>query len=365
MFQTPSESVHDGIMGSIQLPHSQNIPESNFYDLSWPNQTPFQLMDTGNLVAESVPKQSANLQNEFQSQMAPAQGQLFSPTTNGKICEVVQPRSSIQTSAEVSRVIELDSKSSCIQKLSQLNTELFEHSSTVPPLDIYTTSTNLEDYLIYRSKYSLEDTFRLTQSLIDMYPIFLNAFLPPPLAQSSSTNGSWLIASSDFENSQISLSPSRSTADARKSRLDHSSILLIISCHLRLISIYEALCNHMRMCFKEGGIITMPRQAIIEAPPLKIGNYCPPPSAAVGMQMLLLVQFGLQLYNYAAELASEIERCGKESTTNDSPHVRNESDDTLVLTRGAAEHVKSAALKMAQDLGAMRDQALQARFSNN
>ncbi len=96
------------------------------------------------------------------------------------------------------------------------------------------------------------------------------------------------------------------------------------------------------------------RQASLKVPQLTIGTYCTPPSSAVPMQMLLLIQFASQLFNYAADLSSEIE--GQRSGHQGSPHEVT----TLALTRAAAANVKDRAGYMAQELGTLRGMMLHA-----
>jgi len=60
--------------------------------------------------------------------------------------------------------------------------------------------------------------------------------------------------------------------------------------------------QHMKICFDERGVVKPPQQATLSVPQLKIGDFTPPPSAAIPMQMLLLVQFASRLFNYAGRL---------------------------------------------------------------
>jgi hypothetical protein len=370
MFERPQPEIIEVMATPSPFP-SQSPHASAFYDLNWANQNPFQIMEVNNFVAVNAQEQSTNVERGFPPQNESALGLVTKPRTNFNVSEVPRPYSNhempVGTSNRWARteLVELESKGDCIRKLSQINIELFEHSNTVPPLSIYDPSSNLEDFLRYRSKYALEDTFRLTQGLIDIYPTFLDAFLAPPTLPSSSHKVSWStnIISTDaqFEGSRVTSTPfPGSTTGGIKFSLDHSSILFIISCHTRLIAIYEALFDHMRVCFKQGGIAMMPRK-VLDIPHLKIGNYKPSPTSAVSLQMHLLVQFSSQLFNCAADLASEIDKHDEGTSRADSSgHERDE----VLVTRAAAEQVKNAALKMAQDLGAMRDQAVQGRFAN-
>ena len=114
----------------------------------------------------------------------------------------------------------------------------------------------------------------------------------------------------------------------------------------------------MQLCFEQGGIARTPQQATLNIPQLKIGDFAPPPSAAVPMQMLLLVQFATRLSNYAADLAEEIREPEEESPQSESSN-ESSSNETLALTRAAAENVKSRANNMSQELSTMRVLMLQ------
>ncbi|KAE8454299.1 hypothetical protein EG329_005224 [Mollisiaceae sp. DMI_Dod_QoI] len=258
-------------------------------------------------------------------------------------------------------ICETESTSSCIGKLSQLSSDLFQHSQTLPPLSIHDPEcadedgymrSELKDY----SQYFIEETFRLTQGLIDIYPSFLTSVLNNNQPQAPSPSFDWV----DTTQSESSINtPPEEIGDPPlppppKPPLDHSSILLILSCHLRVIEIYEQLFKHMQVCIKQKGIPMTRRQASLKVPQLTIGTYCPPPSSAVPMQMLLLIQFASQLFNYAADLSSEIE--GQRSGHQGSPHEVT----TLALTRAAAANVKDRAGYMAQELGTLRGMMLHA-----
>jgi hypothetical protein len=265
-------------------------------------------------------------------------------------------------------ILEPDSESNCVRKLSQLSIDLFEHSNTVPPLSIYDSPPrNVEEDSVYLgpqdySKYHPDETFRLTQSLVDIYPTFLNAFLPHSTSQSSNASSTWSsdsMSNTYFETAQHPIASSTSSSRSSTIQtLDHPSILLILTCHLRLIDIYETLFKHMHACFEQGGIARTPQQATLKAASLKIGSFEPPPSAAIPMQMLLMVQFASQLFNYAADLALEIGE-SEGGTPSSGSSNGTSSDDTLALTRAAAENVKSRASKMSQELGVMRALMLQ------
>jgi hypothetical protein len=345
---------------SNTLPAFQNFPDSTFDDLNLGSQAPFLSMDFSGIQARKEANLNRTIRNtsNLTDCLPPQQSDLDSfrySTKWGQAIELLEPQS----------------ESDCISKLSNLSRDLYEHGNTVPPLTIYDppsafmgddrTSQGTQNCLEL-SNYRVDETLRLTQCLIDIYPTFLNAFLSHPASQSS--NAGSTLPPDRTSNTYLGTAPNLPTSltgssqDHTLETLDHASILLILSCHLRLISIYEALFHHMKQCYSQGGISVTPSQAALNVPPLRIGNFTPPPSAAVPMQMLLVVQFASRLFNYAADLASEIG--DPEQGTPQSDSLNGDStDDTLALTRATAENVKNRASKMSQELGAMRSIMLQ------
>ncbi|KAL2064363.1 hypothetical protein VTL71DRAFT_4857 [Oculimacula yallundae] len=250
----------------------------------------------------------------------------------------------------------VDSIPKFIRKLSQLNVDLSDHKSTLPPLSIHDDlPPELDTEPPQKDDYVLEDTFRLTQSLIEIYPTFLHLFINPMPSSQITTPESEFLGSDTFGSDATPPSDetSSSTSSSPKHALDHASILLVISCHLRVIDIFDILFKHMETCISQKGMVKNARQAALSAPTLSIGTYLPPPSAAVPMQMLLLVQFATQLYDYAVDLASEIPYPQDKSSSGGTV------DSTLLLTKAAAENVKERAASMSQRLSGLRAEMLQ------
>jgi hypothetical protein len=360
---------------SSSFPLSNIFPDSTFDEVDLAGQTPFLPMDFGSLTAGGQHEQpvSPRIGNRAQSLKEANMSRTIRTTSN--IAESLPPQPNYrQLIGNVTKlglpfeILEPESESSCIRKLSQLSIDLFDHSHTIPPLSMYDSSSdNAQDDSIYfepqtcqdYSGYRVDETFRLTQNLVDIYPTFLSAFLPHPMSQSSNASSTW---SPDRMSNTYFGTAQHSTTDSSKAStlqaLDHSSILLILSCHLRLISIYEALFTHMQLCFDQEGHVRTPQQEPFNVPQLKIGDFTPPPSAAIPMQMLLLVQFATRLSNYAVDLASEIGE-PEQGTPQSESSNGNSSNETLALTRAAAENVKSRASRMSQELSTMRIMMLQ------
>lgn len=139
--------------------------------------------------------------------------------------------------------------------------------------------------------------------------------------------------------------------------LDHSSILLILSCHLRLMDIYDQLFLHMKVCLKQRGSKGMeynPKQAYFQAPKLTIGKFVPPPETAVPMQILLLVHFVTTLSDYATELEGHIRQPENGIASSRSFENDRSGNGVAALSLASAQKVKERATGMVQDLGFLR-----------
>jgi hypothetical protein len=362
---------------SDPLPSFQNFVDPTFDALNVAGQTPFLSMDvTGQWASTFNEPPPKGVDGMIRARKEANMSQAIKNTSDLAENLPAQPNPldlyRYSTTGHLTfELLDSHSESDCIRKLSQLSTDLFEHGNTIPPMSIYDPPpANMGGDGVYEgtqdcpdySKYRVDETLRLTQNLVDMYPAFLNAFLPHPTSQSSNASSNWpsdRMSNTHFETAQHSSASSTTSSYKRAIQsLDHSAILLILSCHLRLISIYEALFKHMKLCFDQRGAIRQPQQATLKVPQLKIGDFTPPPSVAVPMQMLLLVQSASRLFNYAADLASEI-REPEQGTPKSDSSDGGSSNDTLELTRATAENVKARASNMSQELGAMRMLMLQ------
>jgi hypothetical protein len=136
--------------------------------------------------------------------------------------------------------------------------------------------------------------------------------------------------------------------------LDHSSILLLLSCNLRVIDIYEELFKHMQVCIELQGTVCTRAQASFAPPQLKIGNYIPPMTTAVQMQMLLLLHFATSLCDYAIELDSHIQEPVNDCTNAESPSSDHSEDEVKALSLVSARKVRERATDMLQRLSSMK-----------
>jgi len=339
-----------------------------FDEMNWAGHNIF-LQNYSNPVPDTTLETTETLPSSFQQNKLLVQGSPFKLPQIGEVSGLLSSRPSFGDTLGIPKSqthrfediepAEADSKSNCIRLLSQLSVSLYEHSNTIPPLTIYDTPSSKPngDMTTYSSKYKLEDTLKLTQSLIDVYPTFLDTFLQQPRAKTQTDWLSGQIVSTDL--TEIDHIMDSASTLVPESALDHSSIHLILSCHLRLICIYETISTHMKCCVRKGGTSLATSRIVAELPQLKIGSYVPPPSATLPMQMLLFLQFGSQLLRYAAQLTARIEEYEEDTSQKETDHGSTK-DDVVLLTRATAENVKTRALKLTHDLGTSRDEVLQA-----
>lgn len=209
------------------------------------------------------------------------------------------------------------SGSSCIRELADLSVKLLENAETVPPDSLHEPLTRggpsafevmmisgdsavagFDVEIVERRKdvmmaknFTADKTYSLTQNLIDIYPRVMDTFIPG----SSSTS-------------------------LRTARLDHSAIHLLLSCHHRVIDIYESLFCHVRACAalqKRHSIIQSNNQGL-QCAAVTIGSFQAQGSAAVKMQFILLLQFAGSLADRAYDLVKGIESMPKTSEDTQS-----------------------------------------------
>ncbi|PQE21665.1 Transcription factor ACEII protein [Rutstroemia sp. NJR-2017a WRK4] len=183
--------------------------------------------------------------------------------------------------------------SSCIQTLSKLAVDLHRHHMTVPPQSIHNHGLALDESRL-NIDFSIDNTFRLTQSLVDIYPSCIDTFITraPNLSSGHPSE----------KNSDISREHLTSTVVPSGANVDQPSILLILSCHMRLIEIYEEIFAHAHACIDQDGTTCNHEQTYPSVPALRIGSFVPSPSMAASMQMMLVMQLSTQLLDYATQL---------------------------------------------------------------
>jgi hypothetical protein len=230
----------------------------------------------------------------------------------------------------------MDTVGNCIKRMSKLSEDLYIHRGTIPNFENMSNPPSDEDLeKVERDMktYRLDETMRLTQEMVDCYPTILSTCFPPtnvPKSGMNTTNNTVQTSESD--------------------RIDHPTILQALSCHLRAIEIYEFLFKHMGIC------VTMRKvDCNVNGPIVKVGNFTPPPSAAVPMQMLLIVHMADQLASYSGELFARLKNF---INPCESGGGSGKADSIGMLTLGTAEGVSQRAFEITVTLGLLRGQLL-------
>ncbi|KAG9232547.1 hypothetical protein BJ875DRAFT_466492 [Amylocarpus encephaloides] len=198
-----------------------------------------------------------------------------------------------------------DSPAGLIRRLSELSIKLYEEGELMPPMSVHDQTPegdkarNHKDY----SRFSLESVITFTEDLTGIYPIFMAALFGPHDYKSAEKQGA------DAQIGKGNSALENNSFISHSSKLDHSAVLLILSCHLRLIGIWEHLLKHMEVCIKQKGVAFLPAQkeANLKIPVLRIGNFVPPPSVAIPMQMLMFTQYLSRLHGCASDLTCRIQ----------------------------------------------------------
>jgi hypothetical protein len=367
----------DQIISSTEITAGANWSEYSLslFDNSWPDHT-FEDMDFGTWGQLPPATDLENHRNKtaFQLRDSPQSSPMrfFEPTSANTQPDppVVPPRFPPKQSVPECAVNNListvhpKSEKHLVHQLSQLSVNLYGHIATIPPQSIHDTLPDGARPEAHTG-YSVDQTFQLTQDLIDIYPVFIDTFLKKSSPESSASDKSFdtpnTQSSTTYEDLICLPSPLHVAAKpARPTSHDHASVLLLLSCHIRIIDIYDEIFVHMARCAEDnmGPFEPVSQQCQMYAPPaVKLGNFTPPPSSAVPMMMLLLVQQASQLSENAAELANHLRGPLPEELNG-----QKERDDAAILSLVTAEKVKGRASFMSQQLSAMRTKILSQGF---
>ncbi|CRK16082.1 hypothetical protein BN1723_002257 [Verticillium longisporum] len=146
-----------------------------------------------------------------------------------------------------------------VRRLADLNVRLYEHSAALPPVTMVASDKvpSLEGRL-----FAIDETFRMTQSLIDL----LRTLYPRDGPVSDLVS-------------------------------DQGTLLLIMSCSNRVFDIYEVIFGHMRGCVNHNITPVTPDGKTVLLPELRIGSFAPPAPSAIAMQMLLIVMMASELFD--------------------------------------------------------------------
>ena len=243
------------------------------------------------------------------------------------------------------------------QQLSDLSKNLVEHSASIPPHSIHDSphicldravpdissdddsTSDAESTACVRCYgtvvFSIENTFHLTEALLDLYPEFIKETIrleagvrwrgvlhhrnsPSPVERPEKAlelqNGAHSKADDSFSAKPDSLPQGSNDAPTSVSRgcaasmppLDVSSIFLLISCHHRVISIWETIVGHLRFSTHKP-VKSQALKLDSHCAQVRIGSYVPPSKAASSMYLAFIKELAERSVAKAQELAEEVE----------------------------------------------------------
>ena len=247
------------------------------------------------------------------------------------------------------------------RQLAELSISLEEHTSLFPPLSIHRERSDQRTNVPY---FSLDQTFHLTQSLIDLYPQFVKVFVSRDSIdlQQPPSNGLNSLEASVGHASNCSPKDSDMTSDIAPipwPQPNHASILLILSCHHRLIDMWQSIFSH---------ISAMPAHTLGQhCLKFKVGSFVPSTtSSAVPMEIIMVVELATQLLGRIKEMVDRIEEfvpnLARDGTTvENSPKAGNgersegkrpaEVDTTVVASKVVLDRAKT----MVEEICRVRD----------
>ena len=164
-----------------------------------------------------------------------------------------------------------------VQELSDLNVKLYEHASTIPKPPSTTTEP-----LSWKGKdFAMDKTFDLSQRMIALLNRISPRYQEPSHSQSLKRKS--MCAGSLHH--QDSGSNDNSQRDRVSCCLDPGSMLLLLSCYLRLIDTYDSIFGNMQACLDRSS--AMLPEDYVSLPSVKVGSFSFPPTSALQITMVL------------------------------------------------------------------------------
>jgi hypothetical protein len=250
-------------------------------------------------------------------------------------------------------------------KLAELSVSLADHASIIPPLSIHRTQLPVlaaqPTYLnvsyhgdiqscapdrplvdqekVSASPFALEDTFRLTQTLVDICPRVIKTLSVDQSSEFQRSSDNTLINSTSL----LASPPVASFV------IDHGLILLMLSCHHRLIDIWEAIFDHVKVLAELPGVP--------ECQKVQIGSFAPSSSTTSNsLQVALIIELTAQLQNQACQLRDAISvliassSLGYEAEQVDREHVQRQGTQRLQRHNESTKMVTDSMVNRLDDM---------------
>ncbi|KAL9626947.1 MAG: hypothetical protein Q9164_007749, partial [Protoblastenia rupestris] len=135
---------------------------------------------------------------------------------------------------------------STIQELSNLNVRLYEHASMIPKPPQATTES-----LSWKGKdFAMDKTFELSQSMIELLNRIYPRYGETPLHKTLKRKMSNVESSKSRKEGSSAISQRSQTLPC----IDQGSMLLVLSCYLRLIDTYDNIFGNMQACLDRSSV---------------------------------------------------------------------------------------------------------------
>lgn len=195
--------------------------------------------------------------------------------------------------------------------------------------------------------------FELTQGLGDLYVRFMAIGLyivrePSYPVDDRGPGNNQDATGSESTSSSIA---SDATILSQLPELDHASILLILSCHLRVVDCWNTIVSLSENCARKAlARGSVPTTLIVST--LKVGSFELPEAQAVSVQWILSVQLVRQLWERSRDLASAVQ---SSLSTNATDGEVFKVDSTAILTERMCHEVQARANSSLKGLERIRD----------
>ena len=167
---------------------------------------------------------------------------------------------------------------------------------------------------------AIDKTFLFSLSLIEiLYKLYPRYYTSPPqgfsISRARSSSPSPYLRFSGQSSPILQSTPSSSshsyssTAAEQISRssstspiMDQGSVLLLLSCYLQLVELYDKLFTYIQASIKHSGM--MPQSEHVQLPPIHVGLFSTQPSSV--LHNVLVVHLAMQFLERMREITSQI-----------------------------------------------------------
>ncbi|KKY17963.1 putative transcription factor aceii [Phaeomoniella chlamydospora] len=253
-------------------------------------------------------------------------------------------------------------------QLTELSEKLTKHLSTIPSLSVHSLSrippvdwdetigigsqtmpfngpeTDYEK-AAKSSKYSVEDSLKLNQALVDLY-----GSLQENLPQHSS------LGKGDHD---LSESIESSTVSCARESVDYAAILLALSCHHRIIEMWTKVISHIDVMAKKGILNNSEFGRKAPCSQVKIGSFVPQSTEMVATVMMALLGdcFGALfecIQGFTAALESSWPLLSCDGDRNPFTIAEGLDEATFRSTVSACEAVQARTMRLKDELTGVR-----------